>query len=74
MRNIGKYLLSATVAIVMSLTVAKISAQACSLVVEDEYTCYVTGSDETYCYYDCYCKTSTEKCYAALERDGFEEY
>ena len=74
MRKISKYALSASAAIVLSLTLAGVVAKAaqCTMETSDEYTCYVTGEDENYCYYQCYCKVSSQECRSALERDGFE--
>jgi hypothetical protein len=74
MRSITKYLLSALATVALSLTLANVSAMACSLDVQDEYTCYVTGSDACYCYYDCYCKVGASACDAALIRNGYETY
>jgi len=71
MKSIIKYSLSAFAAIVLSLTFASVAAAYCTLETSNEYTCYVTGEDEFYCYYDCYCKTSSQACRDALERDGF---
>jgi hypothetical protein len=66
--------LTAVATVVVSLTVASAAASACTIEVQDEYTCYVTGSDANYCYYRCYCKTGVSACNAALLRDGFESY
>ena len=75
MRKLAQYLLATIGVAVLSLTVANVAALAqCHIEVADEYTCYVTGSDSTYCYYDCYCKVSDSQCDAALDRDGFEAY
>ena len=71
MKSIIKYSLSAFAAIVLSLTLSGVAAAFCTLEISDEYTCYVTAEDENYCYYDCYCKTGSQECRAALERDGF---
>ena len=72
MRYISKYVIAALVVVGISLAAAKVSASgACHLETTDEYTCYVTGEDACYCYYDCYCKVSDSACDAALTRDGF---
>lgn len=73
--NLKKYFLSAFAAIALSLALANVTAMAtCTIDVQDEYTCYPTGEDETYCYYDCYCKVGTAACEAALTRNGYESY
>jgi hypothetical protein len=75
MRNLKKYVLSALVAMALSLTLANVAALAtCLTDVQDEYTCYPTGEDACYCYYDCYCKTGAAACDAALARNGYESY
>lgn len=77
MKNLRKFALAAAVAVVaagFSFGVATVSAQDCTTDVQDEYTCYPVGEDETYCYYQCYCKVSTERCYAALQANGYEIY
>ena len=62
-------------AIALSLALANVTAMAtCTIDVQDEYTCYPTGEDDTYCYYDCYCKVGTTACEAALARNGYESY
>jgi hypothetical protein len=72
MTTFGKYLLSAFAAVVLSLTLANVTAIAtCLTDVQDQYTCYPTGEDACYCYYDCYCKVGTEACEAALFRNGY---
>jgi len=43
----------------------------CTTDVQDEYTCYPTGEDACYCYYDCYCKVGSQACEAALFRNGY---
>jgi len=72
MKRVTKYALSAFAAIALSLTLAGVAVAQCTLETSEEYTCYVTGEDETYCYYTCYCKTGSDACRRALERDGFE--
>jgi hypothetical protein len=72
MKSFTKYALSAFASVVLSLTLAGVAAAQCTLETSEEYTCYVTGQDETYCYYTCYCKTNSDACRRALERDGFE--
>jgi hypothetical protein len=53
MSTLRKYLLSAFAAVVLSLTLANVTAMAtCTTDVQDEYTCYPTGEDACYCYYD----------------------
>jgi len=77
MRKLGQYLLAAIGVTVLSLTIANVTVRAsgdCHVEVADEYTCYATGSDANYCYYDCYCKVGDSACDAALTRDGFESY
>lgn len=73
--NLKKYFLSAFAATALSLALANVTAMAtCTIDVQDEYTCYPTGEDENYCYYDCYCKVGTAACDAALARAGYESY
>jgi hypothetical protein len=75
MKNLRTYLLTAFAVIVLSLTLANVTAMAtCTTDVQDEYTCYPTGEDAKYCYYDCYCKVGTAACEAALARNGYESY
>lgn len=74
MKKASKYVLSIAATIVVSLGIASATARACSLEITDEYTCYVTGQDACYCYYDCYCKVGASACDRALARDGFESY
>ena len=70
--NLRKYLVSAFAAIVLSLTLANVTALAtCTTDVQEEYTCYPTGEDSCYCYYDCYCKVGSQACEAALFRNGY---
>lgn len=72
MSTLRKYLLSGLGAVAISLTLASVTAMAtCSIDVQDEYTCYPTGEDACYCYYDCYCKVSSQACEAALFRNGY---
>lgn len=73
MKSLRRYFLSAFFAIVLSLTLANATAQAwCDQVrFASEYTCYLTGEDPNYCYYDCYCNVDDQTCREALERDGF---
>ena len=72
MNSLRKYLVSAFVAIVFSLTLANVTAMAtCYTDITDQYSCYPTGEDACYCYYDCYCKVGTEACEAALFRNGY---
>ena len=72
MSTLRKYLLSAFAAIARSLTLANVTAMAtCTTDVQDEYTCYPTGEDACYCYYDCYCKVGSQACEAALFRNGY---
>ena len=72
MKRIYKYALSAFASVALSLTLAGVVAAQCTIDVQEEYTCYVTGQDENYCYYQCYCKTGWETCRRALEREGHE--
>lgn len=69
-----KYALSVFASIALSLTLAGVAAASCTMESTEQYTCYVTGEDENYCYYRCYCKTNARDCDAALIRDGFENY
>jgi len=73
MNTLRKYLLSAFVAIVLSLTLANVTAMAwCQA--EDhtaEYDCYNTDEDSCYCYYDCYCKVGQDACDLSLFRHGY---
>ena len=73
MTNLKKYAGSAVAAVAISLTLASASAFAtCLTDVQDAYTCYPTGQDACYCYYDCYCKTGAAACEAALAANGYE--
>jgi len=72
MKRMIKYALSAFASILLSLTLAGAVVAQCTLETSDAYTCYVIGEDETYCYYQCYCKTDEDSCRRALEDDGFE--
>lgn len=72
MKTLRKYLVSAFAAIVLSLTLANVTAlAACYTDVQNEYTCYPTGEDACFCYYDCYCKVGTDACHLALFRNGY---
>ena len=75
MNTLRKYLLSAFVAIVLSVTLASVTAQAWCPEVDDqpEYTCYNTGEDDCYCYYDCYCHVGQDACDLALFRHGYSK-
>jgi hypothetical protein len=73
MKTLKRYLLAAFAVTALSLTLANATALAiCTIDVQDEYTCYPTGEDEQYCYYTCYCKTSSAACEAALIANGYE--
>jgi len=73
--NLKKYFLAAFAAIAVSLGLANVTAMAtCTIDVQDQYTCYPTGEDANYCYYDCYCKVGTAACEAALAANGYESY
>ena len=73
MKSLRKYLVSAFAVIVLSLTLAGVTAMAtCLTDVQDQYTCYPTGEDENYCYYTCYCKVGTAACEAALAANGYQ--
>lgn len=72
MKRITKYALSAFASVVVSLTLCGVVAAQCTIDVQDEYTCYVTGEDENYCYYQCYCKTNWESCQRALLDNGHQ--
>lgn len=72
MNSLRKYLVWAFAAIVLSLTLANVTAYAtCYTDITDQYSCYPTGEDACYCYYDCYCKVGSEACEAALFRNGY---
>lgn len=73
MKNLRKYLISAFAVTALSLTMASVTAMAtCTIDVQDQYTCYPTGEDETYCYYTCYCKVGRAACEAALAGNGYQ--
>ena len=75
MMNLRKYFLLVFAAIALSLSLATVTAMAtCTTDVQDEYTCYPTGEDAQYCYYDCYCKVGSAACEKALARNGYESY
>jgi|GEM_PF-2160913 len=75
MNTLRKYFLSAFVATVLSLTLANVAAMAyCDA--EDhteQYSCYNTGEDDCYCYYDCYCYSDQDTCDLALFRNGYSK-
>jgi hypothetical protein len=75
MKTLRKYVLSAFVAVVVSLTMANVTAMAwCQEVDENSsYTCYNTGEDDCYCYYDCYCHVGQDACDLALFRNGYSK-
>ena len=74
MNTLRKYLLSAFAAITLSLTLANVTALAtCTTDVTDQYTCYPTGEDACYCYYDCYCYVDQDACDLALFRNGYSK-
>jgi hypothetical protein len=75
MYTFRKYLLSAFAAIALSLTLANATAMAWCEPVDDqpEYTCYNTGEDSCYCYYDCYCHVGQDACDLALFRHGYSK-
>lgn len=73
--NLKKYFLATFAAIVLSLGLANVTAMAtCLIDVQEEYTCYPTGEDANFCYYDCYCKVGAAACDAALAANGYESY
>ncbi|HEX8129583.1 MAG TPA: hypothetical protein VF527_10815 [Pyrinomonadaceae bacterium] len=74
MKSINKYLLSALATAALSVTLAGTAAALCRTDVQDQYTCYPTGEDANYCYYDCYCKVGAAECDRALIRNGYESY
>lgn len=51
---------------------AGVAAAACTIDVQNEYTCYVTGEDANWCYYTCYCKVGAAACEAALAANGYQ--
>lgn len=73
MTTLRKYLVSAFAAIVLSLTVANVTAMAyCPPEDEtEEYYCEYTGEDECFCYYNCTCYVDTQACHAALFENGY---
>ncbi|HZI48264.1 MAG TPA: hypothetical protein VFD75_10755 [Pyrinomonadaceae bacterium] len=73
MHTLRKYLVSAFFAIVVSLTLANVTAMAYCPPEDDqpEYYCSNTGEDSCYCYYDCTCKVDEQACDAALFRHGY---
>ena len=75
MNTLRKYLVSAFAAIVLSLTLASVTAQAWCPEEDhtEEYSCYNTGEDDCYCYYDCYCYTDQDSCDLALFRNGYSK-
>ena len=74
MNTVRKYLVLAIAAIVLSLTLASVTAQAwCAEVWEtEEYACYNFAEDDCYCYYNCFCLVDYSTCEDALRRGGFE--
>jgi hypothetical protein len=75
MNTLRKYLLSAFAAITLSLTLANVTVLAYCPEVDDQaaYTCYNTGEDDCYCYYDCYCHVGQDACDLALFRNGYSK-
>ena len=75
MFTLRKFLLSAVVAVTLSLTLASVTAMAWCPEVDDtpEYTCYNTGEDACFCYYDCYCKVGQDACDLSLFRHGYSK-
>jgi hypothetical protein len=70
--SLKKYFVAAFAAIALSLALANVTAMAtCTIDVQDAYTCYPTGEDANWCYYDCYCKTGRAACEAALAANGY---
>lgn len=75
MKSLRKYLILAFGTIALSVTLASVTAMAYCPEVDDqpEYTCYNTGEDDCYCYYDCYCHVGTDQCELALFRHGYSK-
>lgn len=73
MNTLRKYLLSTFVAIALSLTLANVTALAYCPPYDDapEYSCFNTGEDGLYCFYECFCLVETFECEAALRRRGY---
>jgi hypothetical protein len=74
MKSLRKYVLSAFAVVVLSLTLANVVAAAAGCPPEDhteQYSCYNTGEDDCFCYYDCYCYGSQDECDLALFRNGY---
>ena len=72
MKTLRKYLVSAFVAIVLSLTLANVTAMACVPVDEQpEYTCEYSHQDDCFCYYNCTCHVDIDACHLALFRNGY---
>lgn len=70
--TLKKYLVSAVAVLALSLTMAGVAAASCTIDVQNEYTCYVTGEDANWCYYTCYCKVGAAACEAALAANGYQ--
>jgi hypothetical protein len=74
MNTLRKYLVSAFAAVVLSLTLANVTAMACEPVDEQpEYTCYYEREDACFCYYTCYCHVDQDACDLALFRNGYSK-
>ena len=75
MRTLRKYFLSAFVAIVVSLTMANVTAMAWCPPEDDqpEYYCEYIEENNCYCYYYCTCKVDQDQCDLALFRNGYSK-
>jgi hypothetical protein len=73
MTTLRKYLLSASIALALSLTMANVTAMAyCDPIDEQyEYTCYYEREDPCFCYYWCECHVDQDQCDLALFRNGY---
>ncbi len=71
MKRLGKYLLAFGGTMVLALSLANAVASACDyLIIDDNITCYRTGQDSQWCYYDCYCKTTAAACEESYNANG----
>ncbi len=73
MNTLRKYVISAFAAIVLSLTLANVTAMACEDDYQEEYTCIYERQDECYCYFTCYCHVPQDECDLALFRNGYSK-
>ena len=72
MNTLRKYFVSVFAAVVLSLTMASVTAMACPYEDDtDAYYCQYTGEDSCFCYYSCTCKVDIDSCHLALFRNGY---